>query len=137
MGRLTGIPHFFTQQAQLDQAADNAKLRRARLEREENSSLLEQDTDPVKQAQIDISKELSSKFEGRVIRRTAKSRNPQGRDLISLPKLTVIDGVLELRDREKGNLEKITLDGLAECVYIRSFLTISADICLLLQCFRS
>ncbi|RXW12083.1 hypothetical protein EST38_g13772 [Candolleomyces aberdarensis] len=115
MGRLVGIPYFFTDKAYQDQVSDNARLRRAKVERDEEEQAEENDVaDPLKIAQVEISKRMSAYFDNRVIRRVADSKDYDGKKLISLPLLTVIHGALNLTEREKDLLEDITIDGLYE-----------------------
>ncbi|RXW14683.1 hypothetical protein EST38_g11168 [Candolleomyces aberdarensis] len=115
MGRLVGIPYFFTDMAYQDQVSDNSRLRRAKAERDEEGQGEENDVaDPLKMAQVEISTRMSAYFDNRVIRRVADSKDYDGKKLISLPLLTVIHGALNLTEREKDLLEDITIDGLYE-----------------------
>ncbi|RXW11304.1 hypothetical protein EST38_g14551, partial [Candolleomyces aberdarensis] len=114
MGRLTGIPYFTTYEAHSDQVSDNAKLRRAKLDRDEDPSSFTAEDDPVRMVQVEISERMRCLFQDRVIRREADSRNPEGKKLISLPPLNVIHCIVHLTEREKAILEDITLEGLGE-----------------------
>ncbi|RXW12447.1 hypothetical protein EST38_g13407 [Candolleomyces aberdarensis] len=114
MGRLMGIPYFTSEEARDDQTADNADLRRAKIEREAEPESFTPDDDPVKIAQVEISKRLAAQFQNRVIRRVATSLDVDGKPLIELPPINVIEGVVHLTERERKILEEITLEGLAE-----------------------
>ncbi|KAJ2914050.1 hypothetical protein MD484_g6375, partial [Candolleomyces efflorescens] len=115
MARLTGIPFFFSYQAYVEQVSDNATLRKAKKERDAaDDESLSVDDDPVKAAQVDISKRLQSLFQGRVIRREADSLDNEGNKLISLPPLHVSHCILYLTEREKEILEEITLQSLSD-----------------------
>jgi hypothetical protein len=134
MGRLTGIRYFFSTNAYNEQVSDNAKLRRAKLERDGDPPANEDDVDPLKIVQVDISTRMARYFDNRVIRRVAKSKDPDGDSLINLPPLIVIDGVLNLTEREKEILEDITIDGLYEYVplYVSRLIQVSEFNCLLM-----
>jgi hypothetical protein len=116
MGRLTGIRYFFTSNAYEEQVSDNAKLRRAKVERDEDPPTEDNDIDPLKVVQVEISTRMARYFDNRVIRRVADSKDPGGNRLINLPPLIIIDGVLNLTEREKEILEEITIDGIYEYV---------------------
>ncbi|RXW12331.1 hypothetical protein EST38_g13525, partial [Candolleomyces aberdarensis] len=114
MGRLTGIPYFFSDTSRTDQSSANAQLRRAKIERDQDFEEFTADNDPVKLAQVDISKRLAAKFQNRVIRRVATSLDVNGSPLISLPPIDVIEGILHLTKREREILDEITLSGLGD-----------------------
>ncbi|RXW12649.1 hypothetical protein EST38_g13204 [Candolleomyces aberdarensis] len=114
MGRLTGIPYFFSDESRTDQSAANAQLRRAKIERDQDFEEFTADNDPVKLAQVDISKRLAAKFQNRVIRRVATSLDVDGNPLILLPPIDVIEGILHLTEREREILDEITLSGLGD-----------------------
>ncbi|RXW15947.1 hypothetical protein EST38_g9910 [Candolleomyces aberdarensis] len=114
MGRLLGIPYFFSELAREDQAADNAQLRRAKIEKGGDPDSFTSEDDPVKVSQVEISKRLAAKFQNRVIRRIATSLDVDGNPLISLPPIRVVEGILHLTEREREILEEITLDGLGD-----------------------
>ena len=111
MGRLTGIPYFFTYEAKVDQTADDKQLRKAKAERAEDP---EGEEDPVKAAQVEISARLRGEFQNRVIRRIASSKDADGNNLITLPELHIVHCVVKLSDREREILDQITVDGLDE-----------------------
>lgn len=113
MGRLVGIPYFSSQDGFLQQQQDAAELRRARQEKAEDPTLTGE-LDPVRLCQVRISHRLQSRFEGRVLRRTPASLNPEGRPLIDLPPLTVIYAVLNLTPRELKLIDDVTRDDLNE-----------------------
>ena len=114
MGRLTGLPYFFSELGHEDQTADNAQLRRAKVEKGGDPEAFDPEDDPVKLAQVEISKRLATRFQGRIIRRVATSLDVNGDPLISLPPINFIEGILHLTEREQEILEEITLDGLGK-----------------------
>lgn len=125
MGRLVGIPHFMSTQAWHEQLSDTNNLRRARQDREDSAEAIPPDQDPVRSLQVTISERMQSKFEGRVIRRTAQSLDADGTPLITLPPLSIIHGVLKLSQRELEILESITLESLSEYVNLALYLQYS------------
>jgi hypothetical protein len=97
MGRLVGIPYFFSESAYADQQLDAANLRRAKQDRVLG---VDDESDPYKLCQMNISLRMQKQFDGRVIRRTITSRDRDGKPLIDLPPLTIIYGIIKLTDRE-------------------------------------
>ena len=106
MARLVGIPYFYSPNAFTDQQADAAELRRAKLEKLEGG--IEAEDDPYRLCQVKISHRIQEMFMGRVIRRTVTSRTPEGKPLIDLPPLTIINCILTLTDRELGVINSQT-----------------------------
>jgi len=118
MGRLVGIPYFSSQNAYDDQQLDAADLRRAKQERDGDE--LDDENDPYKLCQVNISLRMQKQFDGRVIRRTVTSRDPAGKCLIDLPPLTIIYGVIDLTEREMAIINMQTeanLDVYAFIIY--------------------
>jgi hypothetical protein len=113
MGRLVGMPYFSSQEAFMEQQQDAAEIRRARKVKAEDA-VLTGETDAVRLLQVQISHRLQSQFEGRVIRRTPISQNPDGRPLIDLPPISIIYGVLKLTARELGLIDDVTEEDLKE-----------------------
>jgi hypothetical protein len=60
MGRLTGIRYFFSTNAYNEQVSDNAKLRRAKLERDGDPPANDDDIDPLKIVQVEISTRMAT-----------------------------------------------------------------------------
>ncbi|KAH6893874.1 P-loop containing nucleoside triphosphate hydrolase protein [Coprinopsis sp. MPI-PUGE-AT-0042] len=110
MGRLIGLEHFFSQVSHSEQASDATSLRRAKQDREDMLEVPEPDEDPILLAQHQISARLQTKFEGRVIRRTAASLNHNGKPLLPLTPFTSTQLIARLTERELAILEKITQD---------------------------
>ena len=103
MGRLTGIPHFFTHEAWNEEKEDTRELRQARKELPENYDPLHDDDserDLVKLKQVEIARRMHAKSEGHVIRRTRESLDYKGVPLIPLPPLTTEYVYLNLTERE-------------------------------------
>lgn len=88
MGRLVGIPHFFTMQAMEEERNDQAELRRSKALLDDDHDPLDADQnedDPVRETQVTIARRMHEQFAQRIIRRTADSTNWEGGTLISLP----------------------------------------------------
>lgn len=103
MGRLTGIAHFFTQEAWNEEKEDARELRLARKELSDNYDPFEDDDserDIVKLKQVEIAHRMYEKSEGHVIRRTRDSLDWKGRHLIPLPPLRTEYAYLDLTERE-------------------------------------
>ena len=103
MGRLTGVPHFFTREAWIEEKEDSRELRQARRDLPDDYDPLYDDnseTDLYKLKQIDIARRMQERSEGRVIRRTRESLNWQGTCLIPLPPLKTEYVHLDLTERE-------------------------------------
>ena len=118
MGRLVGIPYFSSQNAYAEQQLDAAELRRAKQER--NGDEPDDENDPYKLCQVNISLRIQKLFDGRVIRRTVTSRNPAGKPLIDLPPLTIVYGIIDLTEREMAIIDMQTeanVDAYAATVY--------------------
>jgi hypothetical protein len=109
MARLVGIDFFFTEASYAEQVADTNALRRARQERDELLDEPDEHEDPVIIIQMEASLRLQSQFEDRLIRRTAKSLNPDGSPLIYLPPLHIQHFYITLTPRELAILECITV----------------------------
>ena len=105
MGRLTGVPHFFTEEAHQEEKNDVANLRRARREKADDDDEDDED-DPVKLCQYSIAQRMQAQFEGRVIRRTIDSKDWQGRVLLNLPPYKAIHAILDLTERETALIAK-------------------------------
>lgn len=110
MGRLTGVEHFFSEEAYQEEKNDAANLRRARKEQirddyDENDGDNNDKSDPdndraIKLCQSSIAQRMQSQFQGRVIRRTIDSKDWQGRLLLNLPPYKSIHAILDLTERE-------------------------------------
>lgn len=108
MGRLTGVAHFFTEDAHQEEKNDAMDLRKARKEQmlddyDENDNL--NDGEPVKLCQYSIAQRMQGQFEGRVIRRTIDSKDWRGESLLKLPPYKSIHAILDLTERETALIE--------------------------------
>lgn len=92
MGRLVGIPHFFTELAFEEERSDASAVRRAKK--------LDDDGESLNNEQLDAVKRLRVHCAGHFLRRTTASLDFQGNVLLPLPRYTEIIGVLTLTDRE-------------------------------------
>jgi hypothetical protein len=87
-----GIPHFFTEVSFIEEKTDASKLRRAKK--------LDDDGEAVLAEQLQVVRRLQSHCRGHFLRRTAASRDWEGRDLLPLPPYIEIIGILNLTERE-------------------------------------
>ena len=102
MGRLVGVPYFFTADAHQEEKNDAASLRRAKKELPEDYNPLDGDgeDDPVKACQVLIAQRMQAQFQGRVIRRTIDSKDWEGNLLLNLPPYSAQHAILDLTPRE-------------------------------------
>jgi len=102
MGRLIGVPYFFSAEAFDDDKADTAALRKAKKEASEemDEDDIVANSPRVRRVQIESSLRMQAHFEGRIIRRTTESVDWQGNRLLNLPPITRIKAVVKLTDRE-------------------------------------
>ncbi|KAF8153559.1 hypothetical protein BJ912DRAFT_868663 [Pholiota molesta] len=109
MGRLTGIPHFLSDDAWEEEKEDTRSLRRAREGKEPSADNDEEnDQDQVKLCQIAIAERMNRQSKGHVLRRTLNSLNWEGHPLVPLPPCETIHAYLDLTPRE---LKIITANG--------------------------
>lgn len=123
MGRIIGLPFFFSDEAYDQQQDDASNLRRARHARTQLETTSEESEDPVLLTQATAAKRMQEKFEKRIIRRTAQSLNLHNKPLISLPPLTVVHAILQLTDRELDIIEALSSPDLEEYVDILCFIS--------------
>ena len=106
MGRLTGVPHFFSEEAHREEKGDAMNLRKARKEQvvdddSDNENGNERDDDdPMKLCQYSIAQRMQGQFQGRVIRRTVESKDWQGQSLLKIPPYKSVHAILDLTERE-------------------------------------
>ena len=103
MGRLVGIPHFFTTKAIDEERDDQAELRRSKALWDEDHDPLDveqNEDDPVRFTKLAIARRMQGQFEQRILRRTVDSKNSEGEALISLPKCHEHIVVLQLQEFE-------------------------------------
>lgn len=109
MGRLVGLPHFFTKEALVEERADAAELRRAKKEMPvDQDADIPDDDNLVKRCQVEISLRHHAQFQGRVIRRTGASKRWDGSVLIQIPPYRSILAFLELTQREMDIISALT-----------------------------
>lgn len=130
MGRLTGIQHFFTQDAWNEEKEDARQLRLARRELPDSYDPLKDDDserDVVKLKQVEIARRLHETSKGHVIRRTRDSLDWKGTHLIPLPPLRTEYVYLDLTERE---LRIITDHGssLQEKYAVKLYCSMSPDL---------
>ncbi|KAJ3548525.1 hypothetical protein NMY22_g1227 [Coprinellus aureogranulatus] len=95
---------LFTKEMLQQERQDSADLRRAKLDKDEEDS---KESDPVQLLQNEISKRLFMSFDGRVIRRTAKSKSSDGEPLIKLTNMKIKKCLIKLSGREYNFLEAV------------------------------
>jgi hypothetical protein len=104
MGRLTGVGHFFSEDAHLEEKNDAMNLRKARKEQFQDDyddhGNENDDDDPIKLCQYSIAQRMQGQFQGRIIRRTIDSKDWQGQSLLKLPPYKSIHAILDLTERE-------------------------------------
>jgi hypothetical protein len=106
MGRLTGIAHFFTNEAYTEEKNDASNVRKAKKDQQLDDYDNESEDDPIKSCQNSIAQRMQAQFKGRVIRRTIDSKDWEGRLLLSIPPYRAILAVLNLTDRETAVIAK-------------------------------
>lgn len=92
MGRLVGIPHFFTEEHFFEEKDDAAALRRAKKFDDDGAALLAE--------QLQAVKRLQTHLAGHFLRRSPASLDNTQKPLLSLPPYIEIVGVLALTERE-------------------------------------
>lgn len=107
MGRLVGLWYFFSDSHLADEKEDKKDLRRASAEKADNPTV-DKDQCPVSNCQDQISHRMYGAFDGRVIRRSADSKKPDGSPLIDLPPLTTLHCFVQLTERELNIIEELT-----------------------------
>lgn len=109
MGRLTGLPHFFTSDAYEEEKEDIRTLRRARKEMQDEAYMSDDnEEDLVKFHQIEIAQRMQRQSQGHTLRRTTASLNFNGEELVALPPCETTYAYLNLTERE---LQIITANG--------------------------
>ena len=124
MARILGIPHFLTDASVEEEKADAANLRRVKkaitAEQKEYMAEVNQaklaggvdsdSEDPgrfVRIEQIKAVQRMQGQYDGRIIRRTADSKDYDGKVVIDIPPYQRIAGLLKLTDREMANIQDI------------------------------
>lgn len=105
MGRLVGIPHFFTEDSFSQEKDDAAAVRRAKKLDDDGESLLAE--------QVQAVKRLQGHLKGNFLRRTTASLDHQNSPLLPLPPYKEIIGTLELTKRECDIIQKAALEAKA------------------------
>ncbi|KAF5309269.1 hypothetical protein D9611_015099 [Ephemerocybe angulata] len=110
MGRIAGIPYFFSEEMIEQDRQYAADLRRSKSEKKDYQG--SEDDCPLRRCQEEISSRTYAKFDGFVIRRTSESKGRNGCPLVDLPKLDIIHGFIQLTERELDILESRTEESL-------------------------
>lgn len=92
LGRLVGIPHFFSEVSFIEEKGDAARLRKAKK--------LDDDGETVLVEQLQVVRRLQGHCKGHFLRRTTKSVDDRGVVLLPLPPYEEIIGVINLTQRE-------------------------------------
>lgn len=98
MGRLVGVPHFFTEESHAREKDIASDMRKARKMDDDGEALLA--------VQIMAVRESQAQLVGNFLRRTTESRTNLGALLIPLPPYVEIIGVITLTDREVAIIAK-------------------------------
>jgi len=96
MGRLVGLPHFFTQAALDEEKNDSNDLRRAKVECAQEAGT----KDSLKHLQVVIALRMQTQFRGRIIRRHKESKDYEGKIIQPLPGCISKTLLLKLTDHE-------------------------------------
>ena len=103
MGRLVGIPHFLSNKANQEEKDDQRQIRKAKKAIEEGDSMEgSPEKDELSRLQLAIAVRMTEQFQDYILRRTANSKDWEGRPLLDLPPFKTVLGVVELTDREMG-----------------------------------
>ena len=106
MGRLIGIPFFFTEKALEEEKNDAANMRKAKMQRKEEGlhgnedGEIEDEDDPIQICSREAARRIQTQFQNRFIRRSGSSLGPDGKPLLRLPKCKSISLDVKLSDRE-------------------------------------
>ncbi|KAF8054476.1 P-loop containing nucleoside triphosphate hydrolase protein [Lyophyllum atratum] len=98
MGRIVGLPHFFTEAAWQEEKDDAAAVRRAKTLDDDGLTLHGEQLSAVKRLQDHLGKHF--------LRRTTDSKDSEGNPLLTLPPFKEIIGVLELTQREADIIQR-------------------------------
>jgi len=98
MGRLVGVPYFFTEDSISQEREDTASVRRAKKLDDDGETLLAE--------QVQAVKRLQTHLKGNFLRRTTESLDNQGRPLLPLPPYKEILGTVTLTERETGIVQE-------------------------------
>jgi hypothetical protein len=92
MGRLVGMPYFFTEDAFSQEKEDTASVRKAKK--------LDDDGESLQAEQVQAVRRLQSHLKGNFLRRTTKSLDNNRKPLLPLPPYKEILGTVTLTERE-------------------------------------
>lgn len=111
MGRLVGIPHFLSMDALDEERADTTAIRKAK-----DFEADGEEGEESQQVQTEIALRMQKMFEGRIICRTASSKDWKGEDLIKLPGHEEVLLVVKPTDREMEIITEHADNTKASCV---------------------
>jgi len=101
MGRLIHIPFFLTERSVEEEKQDMASIRRTRSNLPPDyDPLNDDDDDPIRVCYTNIARRMQGQFDGRILRRTVRSVDWEGKPLLKLPPCETIMVKLQLEDRE-------------------------------------
>jgi hypothetical protein len=110
MGRLVGIPHFFSEQAFIEEKEDAVAQRKARKVLLKEKMYLKDDspeTRALRLLSVGVSLRMQKQFEGRVIRQTIDSKDWKEELLLNLPPYRQISGILTFTQRESKIIQQL------------------------------
>ena len=108
MGRLLGLPYFFSEEALAEQKADATTIHRTRVDPDDST-----DGNPAKDYQIAIAQRMQAWFNGRILRRTVESRDWKKEPLVSLLPYEDVMIVVKPTSREMEIISELA-DGVKE-----------------------
>lgn len=105
MARLIGVPYFSSLAYYDEEKNDLSTLRRTKIDPEDHAK-----------AQRVIVTRLQKHFGGRILRRTVDSKNWEGKAVLDLPPLVIVEGLLSLTARETVIIQEHAERAKIECV---------------------
>ncbi|TFK58083.1 hypothetical protein BDN72DRAFT_720003, partial [Pluteus cervinus] len=105
MGRLVGLPHFFSDKALAEEKSDMASIRKAKMTLSDDAD----DEEAVKLCCAEISARMHNQFQDRNICRGPSSLDSQGKPLIVLPPCHTRIIELQLADWEQTIMDQLAI----------------------------
>lgn len=100
--RLSGIPHFFTEDSLEEEKDNSGAIHRAKQHQREEFAAAESldAADHVRAAQITAVLRMQERFNGRIIRQTIDSKEWQGFQILNLLLYKTINAIVRLMEHE-------------------------------------
>ena len=124
MGRLVGIPHFLSDKAYQEEKVDQTQIRKAKRAILEVGDPIEgsPEKDELRRLQMAIAIRMAEQFQTYILRRTASSKDWDGKPLLNLPPFKTVLGVVEMTDREMDIVLRLGQTAKEEQVTLIDFL---------------